>query len=60
MDPGVGFEPISGFMSELVVFLVEFIPLAYIDGIVLIVNRFGAFGAFGGRVERKEHHGVEI
>ena len=52
-----GFEPVSGFGLIFVVFLVEFIPLARIDGIVLIVNRFGAFG---GRVQRQEHCGVEI
>jgi len=39
------------------VFLVEFIPLAYIDCIVLLVARFRTFGD---RFERQRHFGVEI
>ena len=59
MGPGVGGWVLAnfGFWSNFVAFLVEFIPLARIDGIVLIVNRFGAFG---GQVQRQEHCGVEI
>jgi len=57
MGQGAGFEWISGFVSNLIVFLVEFIPLANIDGIVLVVNRFRAIG---GRVEGQEHRRVEV
>ena len=51
------FQRISGFVPNLIVFVVKFIPLADIDDIVMVVNRFGAIG---GRVEGQEHSRVGI
>jgi len=50
-----GFWPISDFWNIYVVFIVEFDSLAYVDGINLIMVRFGAFGD---RVQRRGHPGV--
>ena len=44
-----------GFLAYFIVFIVEFDLLAYVDGINLIMVRFGAFGD---RVQRRGHPGV--